>query len=225
MSFAFAGSATSFATTVLSYFSPSKSPFYGVIAFATVSSLLACDELETIPWLWVAIPTYAVLAICTKLSFRNRTSFLEGEGEEQLKFARSFSLSSCIITFVLTARETQHVNISFWANYAACISQITVFLLYTWARSESSEEQKSLNFVQFALVTATLLIGASYGNAQYASAVSQKVASSSAEHYFITATGLYLLWACLLFIWIRHLMKLIKIYIPHDQPPEEKINK
>lgn len=217
MGFAFAGSATSFATTVLSYFSPSKSPFYGVIAFGTVAILLSCEKIEKSSWLWVAIPIYLVLLICTKLSFKNRTSFVVGEGEEQLKFARSFSISSCLLTFVLTARETDHVDISFWTNYGACLAQIAVFLLYIWARNESSEEQGTLNFVQFALITATILIGASYGNAQYASYVAEKSSASMAWRYFTVAAGLYFLWACLLLIWIRHLMRLIQIYVPRDQ--------
>ena len=216
MSFAFTSSATSFASTILSYFSPSKSPFYSVIAFGTIALNLSCEKIEKIAWLWVASPIFIVLALSSALSFKNRADFSEGEGEDQLRFARSFSISSALLTFVITARSTENVDLSFWANYIACLAQIAVFLLYVWARSQSTEEQQELNFVQLSLITATLLIGASYANIQYASGSIASPRTSDADRYFITAVGLYLLWLCMLLVWIRHLAKLIQINIPRD---------
>lgn len=222
MSFAFAGSATSFATTILSYFSPSKSPFYSVIAFGTVALLLSCEKIEAVSWLWVSIPIFSVLLLSSVLSFQNRALFQEGEGEDQLRFARSFSISSGLLTFVLTARATEQVPLAFWANYDACIAQVVVFLLYAWARSESLEEQEDLNFVQFALITATFLIGASYANAQYASAVTSTPPSPYLSRYLIASASLYLLWFSLLLVWVRHLAKLIQINIPRTSPRSRK---
>ena len=210
-----AGSATSFATTIMSYFSPSKSPFYSVIAFGTVALLLSCEKIEAISWLFVSVPIVAVLALSAVLSFKNRAVFQGGEGEEQLRFARSFSISSGLLTFVLTARATGPIPLAFWVNYGACLVQIIVFLLYAWARSETLEAQEDLNFVQFALITATFLIGASYGNAQYATVFTAKTAVADlANHYFIASACLYLLWLCLLLIWVKHLTTLIKVNIP-----------
>ena len=87
MSFAFAGSATSFATTIMSYFSPSKSPFYSIIAFGTVALLLSREQIEAISWLWISVPVFAVLALPAILSFKNRAVFHDDEGEEQLRLA------------------------------------------------------------------------------------------------------------------------------------------
>lgn len=87
MSFAFAGSATSFATTILSYFSPSKSPFYSVIAFGTISIILSCTQIRTDYWYWISIPIFAVLTLCTILSLTDRTVFENEQGEDQLRFA------------------------------------------------------------------------------------------------------------------------------------------
>lgn len=220
MSLALAGSATSFASTIMSYFSPTKSPFYSVIAFGTVALLLSCEKIEEIGWLWVAVPIFAVLVLSGALSFKNRTLFKEGEGEEQLRFARSFSISSGLLTFVLTARATEQVPLAFWINYDACLAQIAVFLLYAWARSETSEKQENFNFVQFALITATFLIGASYGSAQYASATLADPAVDYAGRYLIASAGLYLLWFIFLLVWIKHLMTLIRVQIPHDSAPQ-----
>ncbi len=219
MSFAFVGPATSFASTILSYFSPTKSPFYSVIAFGTIALILTCERLEKVNWFWVSLPVFAVLALSAVLSFKYVTVFEPGEGEDQLRFARSFSISSALLTFVITARETQQDSLAFWANYDACLAQIVTFLMYTWVRSESAEEQHKLNFVQFALITATFLIGASYANAQYASRVTEKLAQPSTERYLVVAVSLYGLWLCLLLLWIKHLAGLIEITIPGAAPP------
>lgn len=211
MSFAFAGSATSFATTIMSYFSPSKSPFYSVIAFGTISIILSCTQIPNHLWFWISLPIFAVLSLCALLSFTDRTVFENDQGEDQLRFARSFSISSALLTFVLTARLTNTNDIAFWANYFACVAQIIVFLLYAWARSNTLEKQQELNFVQFALITATFLISASTSNVLFVEAEKN---SPLALRYSIVSAGLYTLWAFLLFIWIKHLKKLIRIHIP-----------
>jgi hypothetical protein len=224
MSLAFAGPATSFATTILSYFSPAKSPFYSVIAFGTVALILTCEKIETVSWIWVSVPIFSVLALSAVLSFANRSNFEEGQGEEQLRFARSFSISSALLTFVITARATEQVELAFWVNYDACLAQIVVFLLYTWARSDTFEEQHELNFVQFALITATFLIGASYASAEYSAGLISKPMNPAANRYLIVAAGLYLLWFSLLIFWIKHLRTLIRVSIPRSAPSPHRPN-
>lgn len=210
MSFAWAGSATSFASTILSYFSPSKSPFYSVIAFGTISLILSCTQIAPNLWLWVAIPIFSVLALCAALSFKDRTIFEGDQGEDQLRFARSFSISSALLTFVMTARLVGKDELAFWINYCACIAQIVVFLLYAWARSSTLEQQRDLNFVQFALITATFLIGASTSNVLW-------VTAENPKNYFVVSLALYALWLSMLFVWIKHLKKLITIQIPQSE--------
>jgi hypothetical protein len=221
MSFAFAGSVTSFTTTILSYFSPSKSPFYSVIAFGTISLILSCTQIAQNLWLWVAIPIFSVLALCAALSFKDRTIFEGDQGEDQLRFARSFSISSALLTFVVTAKMVGKVELAFWINYCACIAQIVVFLLYAWARSGTLEQQRDLNFVQFALITATFLIGASTSNVLW---VSLGGLPGDFANYFLVSVALYALWLSMLLIWIKHLKKLIRIHIPHAEKSRKPNN-
>ena len=221
MSLALAGSATSFATTVLSYFSPSKSPFYSVVAFGTIALVLSCEKIDKVDFLAVFTPIFLVLALSAFLSFKNRPDFEEGQGEEQLRFARSFSISSALLSFVLTARAVDENILIFWINYIACLSQIVTFLMYTWARSQTPEEQTRINFVQFALITATFLIGASYSSIEYVSSLVLKEGETEipayAGRYFLVAVSLYFLWFCCLIYWLKHLSTLIRIEIPDQR--------
>jgi len=216
MSMALAGPAATFANTVLSYFSPAKSPFYGVIAFGTVALVLSAQKIDDMPWLAVAIPVYVVLLLSLALSHKCRPSFIPGQGEDQLTFARSFAISSALLSFVLTARSVQNSGLAFWANYVACLTQVVVFLAYVWARSVSSEEQSQFNFVQYALISIAFLVGASYSNTQYAAALVpvEDGVNASAERYFTVAIGLYSLWAISLGWWVKHLCTIIRVVIP-----------
>ena len=143
MSSVFAGPAVSFVNTVLTYFSPAKSPFYSIIAFGTVALVLTCRGIEESLWLWVAIPVFMVLILSTYLSFIDPPNIKKTEHEEQLKFARSFSISIALVFFVLTAQMTDKDEVGFWVSYAASVSQILVFLLYTWARSRSQKLRRN----------------------------------------------------------------------------------
>jgi hypothetical protein len=226
MSMALAGPATSFATTILSYFSPAKSPFYGVIAFGTAALVLSANKIDKMPWLAVAIPIYLVLLLSLALSHKSRPTFKRGQGEEQLLFARSFAISSALMSFVFTARAVQSSEVAFWANYIACLAQVVVFLAYVWARSLSTEEQSQFNFVQFALISIAFLVGASYSNTQYAASLEEVESGESvvAQRYLLVTAGLYALWAISLGWWIKHLCTLIRIEIPSasmDRTPEK----
>lgn len=220
---AFAGPATSFATTILSYFSPAKSPFYGIIAFGTIALILSANRIDKMPWLSVAVPIYCVLLLSLRLSQRVKPNFDAGQGEDQLMFARSFATSSALLAFVLTARSVQGNDLAFWTNYVACLVQVLIFLAYAWARSQSTEEQSQINFVQFALISITFLVGASYSNTEYAAAmeIAEKNVEGSnvvsiADRYFVITAGLYLLWLLSMIRWIRHLTKLIRVEIPKE---------
>lgn len=208
------GPALSFATTILSYFSPSKSPFYSVVAFGTIALILSCAEIAQVRWPPVAIPVFLVLALSAVLSFKSRPNFDAGQGEEQLRFARSFSISSALLAFVVTARSVDEIDSMFWLSYFACLSQIVVFLAYTWARSQTQEEQSAINFVQFALITGTFLIGASYASVQYAIFVPEDSPAYFRNQYFVVAWMLYFLWLCCMLYWLYHLSRLIKVDIP-----------
>lgn len=210
MSLALAGPATSFASTIFSYFNPARSPFYGVIAFGTSALILSAERIERMPWLLVAVPVYLVLFLSLALSLKYRPSFEKGQGEDQLTFARSFAISSALIAFVMTARSSDGNDLAFWTNFVVCLSQIVVFLAYAWARSQSTEEQAQFNFVQFALISITFLVGASYSNISYADLGE----NPGARRYLVVAAGLYFLWFISLLRWIKHLATLIRVEIP-----------
>ncbi|WP_426343086.1 hypothetical protein ACN9MU_16560 [Pseudoduganella sp. R-32] len=218
MSLAFAGPAASFANTVFSYFSPSKSPFYGVIAFGTAGLMLSCEEIDKALWWPISIPILGVLAVAYLLSLRDRPIFEESQHEDQLRFARSFSISSALLAMVLTARSVDKELTAFWGNYVACFTQILVFLLYAWARSATEESRTFINFVQFALITTTFLVGASFGLTEYVVHLpkpdQENKSSVVAFQYLYSAIGLYCLWGACIVRWLKHLVSLIHVEIP-----------
>lgn len=165
----------------------------------------------------VALPVYLVLAILLRLSLVHQPTFPE-QREDPLRFARSFSLSSALLAFVLTARATDENDLAFWANCSACLAQIAVFLAYTWARSKTIEEQTTFNYVQFALIYATFLIGASYANVEYASYPVSGLEQTDphALRHLSVAVGLYFMWLVCLMRWDRHLSTLIRVAFPQE---------
>lgn len=155
-------------TTIFSYFSPSRSPYYAVIASAALSLMLSTKLVQQAQWLQVAVPVYGILLISWALSFKARSTFRAEEHEDQLRFARSLSISSGVLTIAVTAPRVEANAFAFWLNYITCLVQIIVFVLYVYARSEREEPGISMNFVQFALITTTLLIGGAYALTQFA---------------------------------------------------------
>lgn len=215
------GSSVSIASTIFSYFSPSKSPFYGVIAFGAMALILSCQEISPDHWWWVAAPIYVVLIIAFLMSLTDKPAFEKGQHEEQLRFARSFGISSALLALVLTARSVGNDNMSFWLNYTTCLAQTALFLLYAWARSLTEEDGEGTNFVQFALITITFLVGASYSIAKYA-AILETVSDDPQNiglkdtvfQYRAVALGFYFLWFCSMALWAKHLASLIRVEIP-----------
>jgi UDP-N-acetylmuramyl pentapeptide phosphotransferase/UDP-N-acetylglucosamine-1-phosphate transferase len=208
----------SIVSTIFSYFSPAKSPFYAVIAFGTTSLVFTCHKLSQDAWWFIYIPLTLVLGIALKLSLKDRAVFSESENSEQIRFARSFSVSTAMLALVYTAREVDNFPIPFFMNYAVCIFQIVIFLLYTWARSNVEEKIDGENFVQICLITSTFLIGASYANTEYVGCLISYENDPNIEVYckkfFIVSCTLYAMWMACIIFWIRHLSSLIKIHIP-----------
>lgn len=235
---AFIGPSVSISNTIMSYFNPSKSPFYGVIAFGTVALILSCTEIENPLWWPIAIPIWIVLFFAWLLSLYDRHTFKADEHEEQLRFARSFGISSALLAFVLTAREVDQQLPIFWANYAVCLIQVAVFLTYTWARGATSETGSALptgalpipgaveepvkkpvmNFVQFALITTTFLVGASFGLAEFVRNLDHEPPNPAAVHYLYSAIGLYALWAVCIIKWFAHIKGLVNVRVDRPQP-------
>lgn len=219
------GSSVSIASTIFTYFSPSKSPFYAVIAFGAAALVLSCQKIGHEYWWWIAIPIYVVLILAFVLSRSDRPTFEKGQHEEQLRFARSFGISSALLALVLTARAVDKDAMSFWLNYGTCLAQTALFLVYAWTRSLTEEDGEGTNFVQFALITTTFLVGASYSISEYVGAIPKAETNTTqpvkigdtAIQYLIVALGLYLLWLASMILWARHLASLIRVEIPHPE--------
>lgn len=247
-----AGSSVSIASTIFSHFNPSKSPFYGVVTFGAISLILSCEGIEHVPWRQIAIPIYIVLFLSMLFSFTSQPKFTPADYEDQLKFARSFSLSSALMSLVITSRQTNHYKMAFYLCYVPCLIQIIVFLLYSYARSYQEDKGSKINFVQFSLITTTFLIGASYSDTQFAKAyqVSQptSVSQSSSEtassynsntgsedadqkvdnknigrRYLEVVIGFYFLWLVCIVYWVKHLFTLIKFTVSIPRDPPQEV--
>lgn len=207
------GSAVPIGNAILAHFNPAKSPFYGVIAFGTAALLLTCQGIAPAHWQAVSVPIWCVLAIAWSLSLNDAHTFEPGQHEDQLRFARSLSISGALLALVLTARAVDAQPMAFWLNYIACFFQVLVFLLYTWARSRRCEDCSGMNFVQFALITTTFLVGASYGLSKYASLLAEDtpVSTDEAFRFLSAAISLYALWALCVLRWCKHLFTLVRI--------------
>ncbi len=161
--------AASLATTIFTYFSPTKSPYYAVIAFGT-GALVMTREVDH-NWAITFLPVAAVLAASTLLSFLSRPAFTSREYNDQLKFARSFGISSAVLSLVGISLAVRPLNVEgvgpinewyYWVVYGMAIAQMLIFLLYIFIFHNYESKQKGSNFVQLSLVISTLLIGASY---------------------------------------------------------------
>jgi uncharacterized membrane protein YjfL (UPF0719 family) len=213
--------ATSFAQTILSYFSPTKSPYYSVIAFGVTASIFSADI--TTNWLIIYIPITLLLLYSTLLSLFDRPDFDEKEYNDQIKFARAFSLSAAILCLVYTGltvlpdTETNENHWYFWAAYVACLVQLVLFCFYTFVYANLQTRPVNQNFVQLALITSTFLIGLTYTNNAYASAIEYDDVEMM-DHYLVIFLCLYVFWLLTAFVWFNHLRKTIvfKVLIPQD---------
>lgn len=206
--------AMTFASTVFSYFSPTKSPFYSVIAFGTVAIVLT-EPIQKNWWLTV-LPLAVLLVFATILSFKDRPEFDVKEYNDQIKFSRAFGLSTAVLCFVFVAREIAPSSENgdnswlFWVGYATALYQIVVFLFYTYVYANTESKPLNKNFIQLALITSTYLIGSTY------CAIQSYKQGGDGLHYIVILSVLYVLWAATMTIWTIHLGKTIKIVTPED---------
>lgn len=216
-------SALPIVTTVFSYFSPTKSPYYAVISFGTVGLVLARQINET-NWLIIFLPIYLTLLVSTILSLRSRPEFTSEEYNNQLRFARSFGISSAILCLVFTGLrvesfDDQGVLINrwfFWSGYFVCLAQIVVFLLYIFIYHNYDAHQAGRNFIQITLVTASFLIGSTY-------TVTQRFDPETTQH-LATLLGLYALWLICIGYLTAYLVQNFKLAPPPDAAPQGSLS-
>ncbi len=207
----------SIATTVFAYFSPTKSPYYAVIAFGT-GALVSTRQVVDVNWAITFWPVVFVLAASTILSFLSRPAFTSTEYNNQLKFARSFGMSSavlCVVWVSITVEpyeiEAQPENMVnawyYWVVYAMALGQMIIFLAYIFIFHNYDARQKGKNFIQLSLVISTLLIGASYAASTF---------EESRAHDYAGLIALAALWAmCAVNLGI-YLLRNFKLAPPAD---------
>lgn len=218
-------SALPIVTTVFSYFSPTKSPYYAVISFGTAGLVLA-REINQMNWLIVFLPIYLTLLVSTVLSLRSRPEFTSEEYNNQLRFARSFGISSAILCLAFTGLRVESYDDQgdlvnrwfFWSGYFVCLAQMVVFLLYIFIYHNYDARQTGRNFIQLTLVTSSFLIGATYTVTEYFDAESTP--------HLVTLLGLYALWAICIAYLSLYLAENFQLEPPQDatpqrSPPEE----
>lgn len=147
-------------TSLFSYFSPTRSPYYTVGLASCVALLFACDVRTTYLWLWLAVPAYLVATLSLYLSIDSRSTLSREAHAEQLRFARSTSISVAVLALSLAGREmadeAQLRNC--WINVTICCIQIALFLMYNWALNKQEEfPAAERNYVQITLLTSAFL--------------------------------------------------------------------
>ncbi|WP_193368241.1 hypothetical protein [Pelagibius marinus] len=212
-------SALPIVTTVFSYFSPTKSPYYAVISFGTVGLVLARNINET-NWLIIFLPIYLTLLVSTVLSLRSRPEFTSEEYNNQLRFARSFGISSAILCLAFTGLRVESFDDQgelvnrwfFWSGYLVSLLQIVVFLLYIFIYHNYDARQSGRNFIQISLVTSSFLIGATY-------TVTERFDSESTP-FLATLLGLYALWTICIAYLTLYLAQNFQLVAPEDATPQ-----
>lgn len=224
------GVATSFATTLVQYFSPTKSPFYPIVAMTVV----ALEWSVEVRGNWSAIfwPLVMVLMISTTLAFLNRPDFDEREYNDQVKFARAAGVSSGVLCLtwlaVSIAPYPAQPNYHYWTVYWCCIIQAAVLLLYTFVYFNKEVVPHTVNFVQLALMTATFIVGATYAAKQFDYALpaaereTHELVFSEIPYWISEPKGrifsvLILGWVACMILWCNHLRKVFRLTInPSD---------
>ncbi|MCW8914361.1 MAG: hypothetical protein OQK24_00745 [Magnetovibrio sp.] len=209
-----ASAAMSFATTVFGYFSPTKSPYYAVIVFGTVAATILMDANE-INWIFGFVPVALTLLISSALAFRSKPDFTAKEYNDQLKFARSFGVSSALLCLALavamiepeTSDGRTENRFEYLLAYGASLVHIILFLSYIFVFHNFNARRRGVNFVQISLITSTYLIGVTYVAIHY---------SPDNEHHRNTIIVLWGLWLmCGLYLG-KYLFSNIKFAIPQD---------
>jgi len=89
-----------YASSLFSYFSPSRSPYYAMTVTCVVA-LCAVISFDNAAWVAAFIPIAIVLLFLSALTMKaGRFQFSKEEYNDQLKFARSLSVTTAIVCIV-----------------------------------------------------------------------------------------------------------------------------
>ena len=220
------GAATSVATTIFSYFSPAKSPYYAVIAFGVTGISFSVVQSNQ-NFMLVFVPVAVIVAFCTALSLSdksNQPEFTQEDYNSQLRFARSVGISVSILCLVwagktITPQAEENLGWWFWLIYATTLIQAAAFLLYIFIFHRHNTSNKGINLIQLCLIVSTFQIGCAFISALIRTPHEQ-------NEEIMVLIFYYVMWGlCMLHIG-RYLMRNFKLMPPTDaelgqsDPPE-----
>jgi len=200
------------ASTVFTYFNPTRSPYYTVGLATCVALFFACDVENNRLWLSLAVPAYLVAALTLFLSVDSGNNLTKEEHEDQLRFARSTSISVAVLALSFAGKDIAAPKepnmLNFNINLTICCVQIFLFLLFNWALNRKDLPVADRNYVQITLLTSAFLADTSWNLAQ-----ATDESGVSAVHHQTTAYGLGALWVCCVLFWVATLVKLQVIQV------------
>ena len=209
-------------STVFTYFSPTKSPYY-VVGLASCAALfISCDVADYNRWLWLAVPAFVVAALTFALSSDSGNFLTKAQHEEQLRFARSTCISFAVIFLAFDgeqiATQTQKVGLFFVLNEFVCLIQISMFLLLSWALNRFDALGAKRNYVQITLLTSAFLVDTSV-NLNYAATEPRPTGT----HHEMTAFAVGSLWLWAMIFWACKFRNLHIVRRPED-PGQQQTN-
>ncbi len=212
-------------STVFAYFNPTRSPYYTSGLAACVALFFACDVQRNDLWLWVAVPAYLVAALTLLLSIDSGNNLTKEEHAEQLRFARSTSISVAVLALSFAGTKiansigakdsVPYATLDFKLNVTICCIQITLFVLYNWALNRYDVSGADRNYVQITLLTSAFL-----GDTCWNLAQATEASDLGAGHHQATAYALGFFWVCCVVFWIA---KLLGMRIFRIQRPEAAV--
>lgn len=211
------------ASTVFTYFNPTRSPYYTIGLAACVGLYYACDVRASL-WLWLCVPAYLVAALTLFLSIDGGNNLTKAEHEDQLRFARSTCISVAVLALAFAGKQiagpagsdqplSPNEMLDFKINIVICCVQIVLFLVYNWGLNRQDLPIADRNYVQITLLTSAFLADTSLNMAMAGNGTGVENA-----HHQKIAYALGALWILCVVFWITKLVKLRIIQIQRLEP-------
>ena len=156
-----------------------RSPYFLVVLFGVTGLILLNIEfgkltndsdskhlVNSFYWYVLALPIAVLLVVLTNFTLKQKASKVVNKEREktegQLKFSLSLCISSAVLCLVFEGIDLikNESNELFLFLYFACIYQFIVFMFYAPAKLDQDKFEEFSNHSQFALVTASYLVGA-----------------------------------------------------------------
>lgn len=208
-------------SNLVNYFSPTRSPYYTVALAACFALAWVCDVTRHGLWLMLAVPAFLVAVMSLWLSFDAKNVLTEADHAEQLRFARSTSISAAVLALAMAGKNiaqpgsAEPILIYFYWVFGCCLLQILLFVFFSWAlNKEGRLSGANRNYVQLTLLTSAFLVDTCIN---LALAAGEK--DETTQHHAWTASALGVLWGFCVVGWFAKLFRIVKVVRPLE-PPE-----